>query len=585
MTKRQARVRVEVLLYVLLAMVAAWLRLAKLDWPPLNDIEATNALTAMQGTSDAAPLWAEVDGEPSTSSSYQVLTRLVLHLVGPSDAAARVVPALFGLALVFVPLLLRRRLGMGRALATAWLLGLSPTLIAASRTATGTTLAAFGLLAAVAVALSPDIKARGIWIALALGLTLASGAEAIMALIGLGAAAVVARLQEYGITPRESGESTGTDSVRMLWYVPLVALAIASGLGLYLKGVSGLFDSIAAWVTGWANPSGVPQLTLWAMLLFYEPLILVLGIGGGVMAWRRHETWGFAAISWAAVAMVLASIYPARQPSDVVWAVVPLILLAGDTLARLVEQWAETRAGVAVAGLAAMILVVVTYGYLQLAAYSTGYYIAPESSRMVFLFVLAAIALLASGVLLFGLGWSWSLAWRGASATAFVLLLALSLSAGYQLAFSPSAASGRELWRPQSSTTGTRMLVETLRSFSIAQTGRVDYLKMEISPDVTPGLIWALRDFSQATLLDRFGDVRSSVVLAPEYAAVPGLTDDYVGQVMVVAERWGWIGALPADLAAWWVRRDAPALGERWLLFVKPEAFGLEDLELQWGSE
>jgi hypothetical protein len=585
MTKRLARVRIEVLLYVLLAVVAAWLRLAKLDWPPLNDVEAAQALTALQGTSDAAPLWGEVDAEPSTSSSYQVLTRLIFQLIGPSDAAARIIPALIGLALVFIPLLLRRRLGMGRALATAWLLGLSPTFIAASRTASGTTLAAFGLLAAVGVALSPDIKARGIWIALALGLTLASGAEAIMALIGLSVAAVVARLQESGIGPVEPTEDTKPDSPRMLWLVPLVAVAIAGGFGLYLKGISGLFDSLASWVTGWTNPSGVSQLTVWAMLLFYEPLILMLGIGGAVLAWRRQDTWGYAALSWAAVAMVLASFYPARQPSDVVWAVIPLILLAGDALARLVEQWAETRAGVAVAGLAAMILVVVIYGYLQLAGYSTGYYINPESAQMIFLFVVAAVALLASGILLFGLGWSWGLAWRGASATAFILLLALSISAGYQLAFSPSAASGRELWRPQSSTIGTLLLVDTLQSLSVAQTGRVEYLEMEVSPDITPGLIWALRDFGQAKVMDRFGEVSSSVVLVPEYAAVPGLTDDFVGQVIVVAERWGWIGALPADLATWWIRRAAPALGERWLLFVQPEAFGLEDLELRGGFE
>ena len=104
---------------------------------------------------------------------------------------------------------------------------------------------------------------------------------------------------------------------------------------------------------------------------------------------------------------------------------------------------------------------------------------------------------------------------------------------------------------------------------------------MEVSPDITAGLIWALRDFGQARRIDSFGEIKSSVVLVPEYAAVPGLTDDYVGQFIVVAERWGWIGSLPSDLAAWWVRREAPALAERWVLFVLPETFGLDDLEIR----
>jgi hypothetical protein len=578
MTMRKITVRVEVLFYLLLAVFSAWMHLTKLDWPPLSDAEATSALSALQGTSDEAPLWTDAESSASASPAYQLLTRLVFLAVGPSDAAARIIPALFGIALVFVPLLFRKQLGLGRALSTAWLLGLSPTLLAASRTASGTTMAACGLLLAVGLAVSPDVKWRGIWIAVALGLTLSTGAQAITALIGLGIAAFVARLQERGNGSDEPEKRPASGSARMLWLVPLVALGIAAGFGLYLKGISGLFDSFAAWVTGWIGGNGISQLSLWTMLLVYEPLILLLGIGGAVLVWRRQETWGFAAISWAAVAMVLASFYSARQPSDIVWAVIPLALLAGEALSRLVEQWIETRIDIAIIGLACMILIVVAYGYLQLSAYSVGAYIDPQSSRMVLLFVLASIALVIGGILLFGLGWSWGLAWRGASATIFVLLLALSLSAGVQLAFADSAASGRDLWRPQSSTVGLTMLVDTLQNLSVAQTGHTDSLEIEVGQEITPGLAWAMRDFDGARRLQPYERVSAPVVLVPEYAAVPGLTETYVGQVMIIGERWGWTGALPSDMISWWISRDAPALGERWLLFVNPEAFGLEDL-------
>jgi hypothetical protein len=122
------------------------------------------------------------------------------------------------------------------------------------------------------------------------------------------------------------------------------------------------------------------------------------------------------------------------------------------------------------------------------------------------------------------------------------------------------------------------MLVDTLQNLSIAQTGHSDFLEFEVGQDVTPGLAWALRDFGAVTRLDAFERAKASVVLVPEYAAVPGLTDEYVAQIVVISERWGWTGALPADMIAWWIHREAPALGERWLLFVDPEDFGLDDL-------
>lgn len=578
MTKRVITVRIEVLFYLLLAIVATWMRLARLDWPPLNDAEAVRALSALEGTSDEVSLWSAGGASSYSSPAYQLLTRIVFLAVGPSDAAARFVPALFGLALIFVPLFFRRQIGLGRALATAWLLGLSPTLLAASRTASGTTIAAFGILIAVGLAISPDIKSRGIWITVALGLTLSTGAQAVTALIGLGIAAIVARLQEASSDAEDIDEMRASGSGRLLWFIPLVALAIAAGFGTYLKGISGLFDSIASWVTGWVGGGGISQLSLWAMLPAYEPLILILGIGGAVVVWLRQETWGFAAISWTAVAMVLASFYSARQPSDIIWAIVPLILLAGEALARLVEQWIETRVDIAIIGLACMILIVATYGYFQLSAYSAGSYIDPASSRMVLLFVFSSIALLVAGVLLFGMGWSWGLAWRGATATIFALLLAMSLSAAVRLTFTDSAASGRDLWRPQSNTAGLSMLVNTLQNLSVAQTGHPDFLEFEVGQDVTPGLAWALRDFGEATRLGLMDRASASVVLVPEYAALSGLTDQYVAQIIVISERWGWTGALPSDMIAWWIHGEAPALGERWLLFVDPEAFGLEDI-------
>jgi 4-amino-4-deoxy-L-arabinose transferase-like glycosyltransferase len=577
MNKKLVTIRVEVLLYLVLVVAAAWLRMAELEWPPLNNEEAIQALAVLQETPSASSLWTETDSLHSVSPAYKVLTAVVFQLLGSSDAWARLVPALFGLALVFTPLLLREQLGSARTLATAYILGFSPTLIAASRTAGGIMLASVGIIAAFALMLYSESKARGIWVAIALGLALASGAEAITGLIGLGITIGIAWLQQP-VPEEENGEEEAKNGVaKYLWLAPIVALVIASGLGIHLRGISDLFDSLANWIHGWTHPRGVHQLTLWAMLPFYEPLILVLGIGGAILAWRRQNRRGFALLSWALVSMVLASIYPARQPSYVVWAVIPLAFLAGDALAYLMEQWTETRLGTEIIGLVSMILVAFIFGYLNLTAYSSGSLLPVEDSGMLLLFAGAVVVLLVAGILLFGLGWSWELAWRGVSITVVIVCFAFSFSAGYQQSLGPNAGTGRELWRPQASTSGLPMLAGVLESLSVAQTGCRDCLEMEVSPDVTPGIAWALRDFSHARLANPLLVVQAPVVLMPEYGGLSGITDAYTGQVIGVSERWGWTGSMPRRLMTWLLDRDAPALQERWLLFAMSDIFNLAD--------
>ncbi|HEY70508.1 MAG TPA: hypothetical protein G4O08_08000 [Anaerolineae bacterium] len=575
MKKKLATIRIEVLLYLLLAMAAAWLRMANLEWPPLDNAEAAQALAVLQETPAASSLWTENDSIHSISSTYKVLTTAVFQLFGTSDACARLIPALFGLVLVFTPLLVREQLGSARTLVTAYILGFSPTLIAASRTAGGITLTAVGILVAFVLMLYSDNKARGIWIAIALGFALASGEEAITALIGLGITLVVAWLQQPASEEEDEQESDGVS--RYLWLAPIVALVIASGFGFHLRGISDLFDSLANWFHGWTHPRGVQPLTLWAILPFYESLILVLGIGGAILAWRRQNRRGFVTLSWVLVSMVLASIYPARQPSYVVFAVIPLALLASSALVALMEQWAETHLGTEIIGLVSMILVAFIFGYLNLTAFSSGALLPVEDSSMLLLFAGAVVVLLVAGILLFGLGWSWELAWRGVSITVVMVCFAFSFAAGYGQSLGPNAGTGRELWRPQASTSGMSMLVGVLENLSVAQTGCRDCVELEVSPDITPGLAWALRDFSQARLADPLLEVQAPIVLMPEYGGLSGLANTYTGQVISISERWGWNGSIPRYLVDWLIYRDAPALQERWLLFALSDNFDLSE--------
>ncbi|MBI4499323.1 MAG: TIGR03663 family protein [Chloroflexi bacterium] len=119
----------EQLLYLLLLAVAAALRFWDLGSRALHHDESLHAVYS----------WYLYVGrgylhDPMMHGPFQFhATALIYFLFGDSDTTARVLPALFGTALVGLPYFLRSQLGRTGALATAALLTFSPVLLYYSR--------------------------------------------------------------------------------------------------------------------------------------------------------------------------------------------------------------------------------------------------------------------------------------------------------------------------------------------------------------------------------------------------------------------------------------------------------------------
>src|SRR5512136_103129 len=129
--------------YIGLALLALALRLAALGAYPLSDAEAGQALVA----------WRILQGQPVGLAGYSPLV-VTLNLVsflllGSSEFAARLGPALLSVPLVLLPYGLRRYLGRTGALAAGALFALSPTVLYFTRTVDGDIGVAVGGLALV----------------------------------------------------------------------------------------------------------------------------------------------------------------------------------------------------------------------------------------------------------------------------------------------------------------------------------------------------------------------------------------------------------------------------------------------------
>jgi len=560
-TEARASISLEVLLYGLVVLLAVWLRFAKLDMYPLTDREAEHALAAI----------GQVEN-PSESPVHRAFTSLAFTFSGESDAAARWAPALAGVLLVLTPLILRSQIGRGAAFLSALLLAISPVLWTASRTADGTTLAALGITAALFFLVSGRVE----WAGAFLGLALVSGPAALTGLVTIGVGAGVFALFQRRRRRSDSAAALASPIPKTLaWRRGLVAggviaLLAATGAGFFPDSLQGIFEGLGVWVKGWFQGSGIPAITLLLVLLAYEPLVFAAGSAGVIDRLRNGSSLLTFFASWSIGAVVVLFLYQGRQPADIVWLVLPLTVLAAVVIGILLNRIFQPENIWLALGFTGAIVALMAFAYLQLRAGVSG----PESLQSFvglpthFAAAGMGIALAALALILLAVGWSRDVAIPIAGAAAILILLGVSISAGAALNFGDPSA--RELYRPQASTLGLNDLRESLRTLSRAETGRSDALPIETSDRPSPALAWTTRNYPAHE-----GPENPAIILVREGAPLPG---EYLGQSVTIGESWGWDGGLPPNLLSWLVIRESPTVSDRWVLLVRKDVAGVEEL-------
>ncbi len=564
---------IERALYGLLGLLALVSRFYALGARPLTAPEAAQALHAWQSV--GGPGGDALAASPSLFAGQT----LAFALFGASDGAARLLPALVGAALVLLPYLLRHRLGRAGALATSALLLISPTVLFSARDGRGDVLLlTAGLAALVGLVGWVDFgRARYLGlmaISAALALAAASGVytlilalAAAFALLGLFARRAVddewARLRSAWQAARDQ---MGWLRVGLVLFFGTLLL-VPTALLLRLEGVQAVADLLPAWINHFApwagdQPWGYPL----AVLLLYEPLLLLFGAVGAVVAFRQRDLLGRLLAIWGGVALLVALLAGGRGSGDVLLVVGPLALLAGQAVGRLLESVVEhgrwMQEGIIVLALTAIAI----FFYLEFGSY------AHTRDTSYLWLALLSLGLFVGAFALYAFWFGRQAGWRGGELALLVLLMLITLSFSINLAYH-RGHDPRELLAAESTSLNVRDLPAVLQRTSMQRLGAVEVIPITTDQAVGPVVRWYLRDFRSQTWLDTLPgpQVTTEAVITPWKPYAPELGAAYFGEDFVVRTTWQPRNLTWADWANWWLFRKSPdrPQQERVVLWLK----------------
>ena len=562
-------------LYILAIFLALGVRWLNLGEYPLQENEARAALNALNLLRDDQTEIAPDLEDPQPG--YHTLTWLAFEILGDQNAIARMWPVLAGALLAAVPFLFRSLLGRPAALALAFMLALDPGMVAAARQADGRMMA----LGFASFAAGLAYQSKMSWAGIFFGLALLCGPSVIPGLAGLFLAWAIGN---WLIKRRQAGEAQGEPGTEPPLVYPQVQwreILVSAGLTIFVvgalffrypQGLGNWIAAVPAFFQGWVEPSGAPVGRLLVVLLVYQPLGVIFGLSGVVRGWLRADPHYQRLGLWFLVSLTLALLYPARQVSDLIWALAPLLALAALEIGQFLEfDRGDEAVPLGLATLVVLLLIIFWQNLLGLEPF-----VIDNPELILRLFVIGGIlVLVAISTTLIGLGWSWLSAGRG-------LVWGLCLALGfYWLAnvgeiLQKPLDSRLSIWRPSPASGDADLFTQTIADLSTWNTGRLDGLDIVVAVD-SAALRWSLRDHPNATYIpeSQAGAIQGqpSLLVTRQTQAEPSLGADYRGQDFLWWTYPDWPEAFPPNLASWIVFRRLPQRQEQIILWARNDLF------------
>jgi uncharacterized protein (TIGR03663 family) len=304
---------------------------------------------------------------------------------GLSTVAVRLVPAIFGIATVWLVLCLRRNLGTVGALTAAALIALSPGNVYISRYFIHEAHFVFFTLGIVVAVLRYYERADPIYLLLAslsAALLFATKETAIISVAVLGLALAFAcvymrlarrsadapwekkraepRKGKKKVAPQEEplARFGGLSNVALWSAVALavfvfVSILFYSSFFTYWEGVGGALKSFQVWAKTGTKEHTHELYTYLTWLMQEESPLLLLGAVGAVMALiRRRSRFAIFAGAWAFGILAAYSLIPYKTPWLMINITVPLAIIGGYAVNELYSFEGELKLRIAALSLA-----------------------------------------------------------------------------------------------------------------------------------------------------------------------------------------------------------------------------------------
>ena len=574
MDKEQALTR-EYLFYGLIFIAGLMLRLMLLGRVDLVEYEASWAIQA----------WEMLRGNPITANyqvAYLSLTRIFFTILGGSDFAARLWPALIGSLVVWVPMLFREKLGRTAALLISLGLALDPALISVSRIGAGPMPALVFLLLASGAFHKQDLRLFFSFLVLGLlsGPGFWLGASLLIIAVLIHAWLGVSDIKGY-INVRSSllrDQTRSIDQTLSVFFLPVgIFLLVGSFFFSNPAGLSAWAGALPAFISGLGKGSGTQAVQILIYLIVSNPFILVFGLLGFLQAWRRQDSIGIFSSVWFLIGLLVLLAIPGREGVDLIWLVIPLWIGAGREFLRVVrlaeKSWEDY-------GLAGLIVVLVVLNWLTFLGmiYQSGNQTAILLQIGLFLasFALVIISLL---IRVGGSRQLWSVPreeWQSPSFAIYlglgVVLLLFSFSSLTQGAYLRNG-DPRSIWTKGSGVGQYDLLHESVYDASITQYGRGDVIRGTALVE-RDALRWALKDFEGIQFHSTFDpDNQPPIVITSDLDYMLVNQENYRGQDFVAAAERGWDGILPPDWISWIAYRSGEIRNEVIILWIRNDIY------------
>jgi hypothetical protein len=549
--------------YSLLLILALILRFHQLNIPMLGEQEASIALQAA--------------GRP-VNDTFQApglvaLLAPVLFLLGKSETAARLIPAVFGTALIFAPFFFKRQLGNKTAIALSILLMFDPSFAAFSRQVNGTVISVCGFVIAAAFLLNRKFIGAGI----AAGFALIASPFIWPGILAVWLAFVIAYrrddsqedIEDDSLNePRETFTFEKNDLLTAAIALAVTLVLIGSAFLTRMCGIAAPFLNLSAYLQGWFKGSGVPASLMLLSFILYQPFVLFSGLYDGFRALKKGDRTGKFLFTWFFFSLLLTVIYSSRGFDSLVFVFIPLLALSARCIIGIIE--AAEKPDLPAYGQMVLTILLIPFSWMNILAVTF-----PVDSQEEALRIAAAaggLLLLVIATILIRMGWPSKQCWTGLWLGLAIVIGVFTVSTAWRstgLGKNPQA----ELWNFKGVSSELDLLQKTagdLSEFNVSSRTGINIVVLNYP---SSALKWALRDFTSVNDARVLPSLSNPAIVITENQAVPSLAKAYRGQDFAITRQTSWDLILPEEWIKWIAWREAPSDSQQAILWARTDLF------------